>query len=84
MSIVAQASDLRRVAFSSDMFRRLLGSLNSYVYELREGDAIVATGRLTLDAVPQPGGTLQLAGRAVTIIDVTVRNGEVLLILEIQ
>ena len=66
------------------MLRRLLGLLSTYRYELRERETVVATGRLSLDEAPRPGGRIDVGGGAAIIADVTVRDGEAFLLLEIE
>lgn len=61
---------------------RFLRLLDTYVYELRHEGTVVSTGRLTLDEPPEVGETLVLNGRAVRIVDVSVREGDALLLLE--
>jgi hypothetical protein len=49
-------------------------AVGDYEYELRHGDAVVATGRLHLDEQPSPGDTLSLGRRPVRVDDV-IANG---------
>jgi hypothetical protein len=45
-------------------------AVGDYEYELRRGDAVVATGRLQLDEQPSPGDLLSLGRRQVLVEDV--------------
>ena len=45
-------------------------AVRDYEYELRRNGAVIATGRLQLDVVPEPGETLSLGTRQVRIEDV--------------
>jgi hypothetical protein len=49
-------------------------AVGDYEYELRQGDAVLATGRLHLDEQPSPGETLSLGRRQVRVEDV-IANG---------
>ncbi|MFZ1880147.1 MAG: hypothetical protein WAU41_08270 [Gaiellaceae bacterium] len=44
--------------------------MSDYEYELRNGDAVIATGRIQLDASPAPGETMSLGSQQVLITDV--------------
>lgn len=44
--------------------------VSDYEYELRHGDAVLATGRLQLDEQPSPGDLLSLGRRDVRVDDV--------------
>ena len=55
--------------------------MSDYEYELRNGDAVVATGRIQLDVSPSPGETLTLGSRSVLIADVLRLGGTPRLIL---
>jgi hypothetical protein len=55
--------------------------VGDYEYELRDGDAVVATGRLQLDEPPTPGETLALGSQRVLIDDVLRLGGTPRLIL---
>ena len=44
--------------------------MSDYEYELRHGDAVLATGRLQLDEQPSPGDLLSLGRRDVRVDDV--------------
>jgi hypothetical protein len=55
--------------------------VNDYEYELRDGDAVIATGRIQLDESPTPGGTLSLGSQRVLIADVLRLGGTPRLIL---
>lgn len=44
--------------------------MSDYEYELRRGDAVIATGRIQLDEQPAPGDTLSLGQRRVRVEDV--------------
>jgi hypothetical protein len=44
--------------------------VSDYEYELRNGDAVIATGRLQLEAPPSPGERLSLGSQQVLITDV--------------
>jgi hypothetical protein len=46
------------------------------VYRAYEGDELVATGRLTLDALPRVGEEVQLNGRAHVVRAVEFGGGE--------
>ena len=39
--------------------------MEDYEYELRRGDAVIATGRIQLDDPPSPGDTLSLGSQRV-------------------
>jgi hypothetical protein len=55
------------------------------VYELRDGAEVVATGRLSLDAVPAEGETLRVGGRAARVETVTPSaGGELHLVLQLR
>ena len=45
-------------------------AVGDYEYELRRGDAVLATGRLQLDEQPSRGDTLSLGHREVRVEDV--------------
>ena len=45
-------------------------AVGDYEYELRRGDAVLATGRLQLDEQPSPGDVLSLGRREVRVDDV--------------
>ena len=45
-------------------------AVGDYEYELRRGDAVLATGRLQLDEQPSPGDMLSLGRREVRVDDV--------------
>jgi len=45
-------------------------AVGDYEYELRRGDAVLATGRLQLDEQPSPGDLLSLGRRQVRVDDV--------------
>jgi hypothetical protein len=55
--------------------------VGDYEYELRDGDAVVATGRIQLDEPPSPGETLALGSQRVLIDDVLRLGGTPRLIL---
>jgi hypothetical protein len=44
--------------------------VRDYEYELRRGDAIVATGRIQLEEPPRPGETMSLGAQHVRVEDV--------------
>jgi hypothetical protein len=44
--------------------------VRDYEYELRRGDAVIATGRIQLDEPPQPGETMSLGAQHVRVEDV--------------
>ena len=44
--------------------------MSDYEYELRNGDAVIATGRLQLEVPPSPGELLSLGSQQVLITDV--------------
>ena len=50
-------------------------------YELRMGDQIVATGRVTLTEPPQTGSTLRLGTRIVVIEDAIAHGPDYRLVL---
>ena len=41
-----------------------------YEYELRRGNAVIATGRIQLDQQPSPGDKLSLGSQRARVIDV--------------
>lgn len=41
-----------------------------YEYELRRGNAVIATGRIQLDQAPSPGEKLPLGKERVRVVDV--------------
>ena len=45
-------------------------AVGDYEYELRRGDAVIATGRIQLDEQPSPGDTLSLGRKRVRVEDV--------------
>jgi hypothetical protein len=45
-----------------------------YEYELRRGDAVIATGRIQLDERPSAGDTLKLGSKQVRVEDVVGRR----------
>ena len=55
--------------------------MGDYEYELRDGDAVIATGRIQLDVSPAPGETLSLGSQRVLIADVLRLGGTPRLIL---
>lgn len=54
----------------------------SCVYRAYEGEQLVATGRLTLDSLPQVGDELKLNGRRHVVRAVEYGDGENVLVLE--
>ena len=54
----------------------------AYVYELRRGDDIVSTGRLTAERDLGPGDELAVAGVVARVKEVAWTNGERRLMLE--
>jgi len=66
------------------MFRRLRmgGGPVTCVYHAYDGDELVATGRLTLDAEPQLGAEVRLNGRTHVVRDIAFSDGMPLLTLE--
>jgi hypothetical protein len=54
----------------------------SYEYELRRGDAVIATGRIQLDERPSPGDELRLGRDRVRVEDVLALRGGTRLILQ--
>lgn len=54
------------------------------VYELRDGAEVVATGRLSLDAVPSEGESLRVGGRTARVETVTPSGGELHLVLQLR
>lgn len=42
-------------------------ALSDYEYELRRGDAVIATGRIQLDELPSPGDTMSLGSKHVRV-----------------
>ena len=65
------------------MFRRLRmgGGPITCVYHAYDGDELVATGRLTLEAEPQVGSEVRLNGRILVVREVGFRDGLPLLTL---
>ena len=55
--------------------------MGDYEYELRDGDAVIATGRIQLDDPPAPGETLSLGSQRVLVEDVLRLGGTPRLIL---
>ena len=55
--------------------------MGDYEYELRDGDAVIATGRIQLDDPPTPGETLSLGSQRVRVHDVLRLGGTPRLIL---
>ena len=55
--------------------------MSDYEYELRDGDAVIATGRIQLEESPAPGETLFLGSQRVLIADVLRLGGTPRLIL---
>lgn len=55
--------------------------MGDYEYELRNGDAVIATGRIQLDDPPSPGETLSLGSQHVRVDDVLRLGGTPRLIL---
>jgi hypothetical protein len=55
--------------------------MGDYVYELRRGDAVIATGRIQLEEAPTPGETLSLGSQHVLVSDVLRLGGTPRLIL---
>jgi hypothetical protein len=55
--------------------------MGDYVYELRRGDAVIATGRIQLEEPPTPGETLSLGSQRVLVSDVLRLGGTPRLIL---
>ena len=53
-----------------------------YEYELRRGNAVVATGRIHLEAPPSPGDELKLGRRRARVEDVLLLPGTPRLILQ--
>ena len=45
-----------------------------YEYELRSGEAVIATGRIQLEERPAPGDTLRLGSKQVRVEDVVGRR----------
>jgi hypothetical protein len=56
--------------------------VTDYEYELRDGDAVIATGRLQLDEPPAPGETLRLGSQCLLVDEVLRASGMPRLILE--
>lgn len=56
--------------------------MGDYEYELRRGDAVVATGRIHLDAPPSPGDELKLGRTRARVEDVLQLPGTPRLILK--
>jgi hypothetical protein len=54
----------------------------AYAYELRRGDEILSTGRLTAERELAPGDEVAVAGILASVREVVFLNGEVRLILE--
>jgi hypothetical protein len=55
--------------------------VGDYEYELRDGDAVIATGRIQLDVQPSPGDTMTLGSQPVLVEDVLRLRGTPRLIL---
>jgi hypothetical protein len=55
--------------------------VSDYEYELRDGDVVIATGRIQLDESPSPGETLSLGSRRLLVADVLRLGGTPRLIL---
>jgi hypothetical protein len=55
--------------------------VTDYEYELRQDEAVVATGRILLERAPKPGETLRLGSRTVRVLDVLQLLGARRLIL---
>jgi hypothetical protein len=55
--------------------------VSDYEYELRDGDAVIATGRIQLDESPSPGEMFSLGSQRVLIADVLRLGGTPRLIL---
>ena len=55
--------------------------MSDYEYELRAGDAVIATGRIQLDESPSAGETLSLGSQRVLVADVLRLGGTPRLIL---
>jgi adenine/guanine phosphoribosyltransferase-like PRPP-binding protein len=55
--------------------------VGDYEYELRNGDAVIATGRIQLEVAPAPGETLSLGSQLVLVDDVLRLGGTPRLIL---
>ena len=55
--------------------------MGDYVYELRSGDAVIATGRIQLEEPPMPGETMSLGSQRVLVSDVLRLGGTPRLIL---
>lgn len=55
--------------------------MGDYEYELRDGDAVIATGRIQLDVQPSPGDTMTLGSQPVLVEDVLRLGGTPRLIL---
>ena len=56
-------------------------AVSDYEYELRRGDAVIATGRIQLDEMPSPGDTMSLGSKYVRVQDVLELLGGPRLIL---
>jgi hypothetical protein len=55
--------------------------VSDYEYEVRDGDTVIATGRIQLDEPPRPGETLSLGSQRVLVDDVLRLGGTPRLIL---
>jgi hypothetical protein len=55
--------------------------VGDYEYELRDGDAVIATGRIQLEVQPRPGETMSLGSERVLVEDVLLLRGTPRLIL---
>ncbi len=53
----------------------------AYAYELRRGEEILSTGRLTTDCEPVPGDQIAVAGIVARVEELGWVNGEARLIL---
>ena len=56
----------------------------SYLYELRKGDEVVATGRLTRESPFEPGERIEIAGQAGIVRTVEPVFGQTELRLVVQ
>lgn len=56
----------------------------AYLYELRRGDTVLATGHLSGQPTPEVGETLRLAGTVATVREVLQLPGGVRVILEAE
>ena len=59
-----------------------MAAAGAYEYELRRGDAVIATGRIQLEEAPSPGDELALGSKRALVEDVLPLRGGKRLILQ--